>query len=782
MFLKSLSARKNFLNMQGVSTDSTNEYEELVLFQLNERSGSMYRNLILILACYPMATLGCQTSTGQISSLPPHEESIDLLRVVVLDVSGSMDEADTKGLSRLGTARKEIEESLAQLPASNKAPVVLVPFCDKIREDFERIYFSTKAMEDVLDRIKASGRTNIAAGLGRAIERINQLGLAKNLVVYLYSDGEHNTGSKKLLEQQEDNLDRLFGFRASKGLSQTVVVKRWGGVIGKLVARLQKNPHVKVVDAGQLELRTVTLAPSAKIPALKWHDAASSLATVQLDVTVANRSGLALPGKTTIKISCPLPGSRWLNEPSMVVTGPTQTQTFGLVVKLDPKKLNLVKDYSLPLRFHWPDRITTDRSLLLPLVNPIQVYCVLPASQLRPEVTISANLCERGKPRWDDMDKCIVVWPMRLQLETTTKPSVAWSEQIKLNTYGLNGVEVTPNDPIILQGQSREVDINLTKKIPLDQVLQRKPVKLEIELRAANTPRTLALSSMRIVSTIQIELPAIQLTRIHQRISFVGKPQWADLTKGLVSVPVELAISSHGIVAPGTVLSLVPCKDVVRVDGTPVTIYPGQHTVDIILTGRVDAAGSQVKWPLQLKPPRPSYGVRYLEPQPVTVSFTAPGPVQAVLSNKAGILASCAYRGNKPQRTVSGTGCVKLAGAFAQCAVANLRIKGLLRGHLHGKGFSVAGLDDWVSWSMQPKNPDISVKLWRDVTVTGNLVVLPENAAPGAMLGSVIDITITYEALYKKVALYLTVGLVVVLVGTLLFCLARRMSPDMSTE
>ena len=83
---------------------------------------------------------------------------------------------------------------------------------------------------------------------------------------------------------------------------------------------------------------------------------------------------------------------------------------------------------------------------------------------------------------------------------------------------------------------------------------------------------------------------------------------------------------------------------------------------------------------------------------------------------------------------------------------------------------------------MQPTNPAVSSRIWRDIKVTGNLVVLPEYAAPGTMVGSAIGVTVTYEALYKKVALYLTVGVVVVLVGTLLFWLARRMSPDVNTE
>ncbi|MFB0554211.1 MAG: hypothetical protein ACETWQ_12965 [Phycisphaerae bacterium] len=186
-----------------------------------------------------------------------------------------------------------------------------------------------------------------------------------------------------------------------------------------------------------------------------------------------------------------------------------------------------------------------------------------------------------------------------------------------------------------MQGKPLEVNVTLSRQIPLTQIIQRKPVELQIELRVLNEPKTLALSSVRILSAIRIELPAIKLTRIDHRVVFVGKAQWADLTTGLVTVLVKLDISTHRIVAPGTVLILEPCGDVVKVDGTPVTIYSGQHTVDIILTGRVDCANSSVRWPLQLRPPLSSFGIRYIEPSPVTVSFTAPRPAQAILSNNA---------------------------------------------------------------------------------------------------------------------------------------------------
>ena len=200
---------------------------------------------------------------------PSTRPTIDLLRVVVLDVSGSMSTQDTGALSRLDTARRELLESLKMLPAGDKTPVILVPFSDDIVSASIRTYTDNTQLQQALGQLVANGHTNIAAGLREAIRQAQQQNDAKNLLLYLYSDGEHNVGPIELVYEQERNLDRLFGQRATKGLSQTVLIKRWGGIIGDMVARLQKNPNVRVIDAGELELRTITIVPSASVQDLR---------------------------------------------------------------------------------------------------------------------------------------------------------------------------------------------------------------------------------------------------------------------------------------------------------------------------------------------------------------------------------------------------------------------------------------------------------------------------------------------------------------------------------
>ncbi len=727
-------------------------------------------NLIFCLA----AILILPTQANQVASTLSGGQDVELLRIVVLDVSSSMSQADGTASNRLDTARKEMRQALMQLPVSRKTPAILVPFNNRVCDGFDRIYTDPKELNDAIAKLEPDGQTNIAAGLSRSIEWANRLSPARHLVVYLYSDGEHNVGSMATVLEQEDKLDELFGLRASKGLSQTVVVKRWGGVIGSLVARLKKNPNVAVIDAGQLELRTITLVPSVKMRDVRWHDAASCLARIQMDVTMASPGTSALPFRANVAVSCPLVGSRWLGKSSVTVSRTTQTETISILVRLDPQKFSPTQRYAIPLQFRGPSQVRTDKGVAFIVIAPQQISCDLPTGHLRPQLTVSAELRERGSPHWEDLQKRIAIWPMRLHLETQSKTPISWSEQIRWDIRGLGEAEVSTDRPILLRGQSVDVNVNVTMKVSLHQIMQNKPIAVQVELRTVGVPKTVSLSSMRILLAVQIKLPAMRSTHIKQKVSHIGTPQWADLTAGLVTVPVKLDIQFEGMIAPKTVLGLVPCNNVVNVGGVPVTVRSGRQTVRITLTGKVNSAGAAVRWPLQLKPPPPSYGIRYIAPPPVEVLFTAPGPVQAVLCNDSEVLTHYECRGNKPDQPILGHACVKLAGPpVPDGAAENLRITGLLQDPMGGNGFSAVGPGQWTSWSMKPSDPSSSVKWWRDTVVKGSLVTLPENAAPGVVLQSVLPMTITYEAIYKKIVFYLAVGLVAVLVGAILFWMLK---------
>jgi hypothetical protein len=148
--------------------------------------------------------------------------------------------------------------------------------------------------------------------------------------------------------------------------------------------------------------------------------------------------------------------------------------------------------------------------------------------------------------------------------------------------------------------------------------------------------------------------------------------------------------------------------------------------------------------------------------------------VQVVLCDEKGILLAHDFRAGDPTQCVPGSGALQLVGGrLAPSAAANLRVRGSLRNPLDGNGFSTAAPGQSVSWSMRPLDPANSLRWWRDVQVKGALVLMPENAAPGIVQGSVIPMTLTYEAIYKKVVFALAVGLGLVAIGTIVFWLAR---------
>ncbi|MGB2754293.1 MAG: vWA domain-containing protein [Phycisphaerae bacterium] len=718
----------------------------------------------------------CSGATPNPRANPNLGQNVDLLRIVVLDVSGSMSTQDTGTLSRLDTARRELLDSLKMLPASDKTPVVLIPFCDDVLSAPIRTYTDNAQLEQALSQLAADGSTNIAAGLREAIRQAQQHNAAKNLLLYLYSDGENTCGPVSLVYEQERNLDTLFGQRATRGLSQTVVVKRWGGVIGDMVARLQKNPNVQVVDAGQLELRTVTLIPAASVQDITWRDPTAGLALIQVQAMVNNTggTGAAFPPTAAVEMSCPLVGSQWLNEPRLALSGPAQPRVFQLLVKLDPEQLNPTQSYSLPLRFQGPSLLKTDRGLAVVITNPSQILCPLPTNRLCPKVTVQAALSAREKPRWQDLPNRVAFWPMRLRLEPQTTPPLAWREQVLWEVRALDGIKVTPVRVTMSHGPAQDLNVDLIKNLSLDEVAQGRPVKVRLEMTPVAKPRTLNLSSDRLLVTAEVDLPPLGTTKIHQQVSSVGEPEWSDLVAGLVTVPVKLIVTIDGLLSPGAVLGLAPCADVVKVDGVPVAVRSGSQTVEIRLTGKAISAGRRLTWPLNLLPPPPAYGIRYETPATVSVTFTTPQAVQIVLGDEKGILLTRVYQGRNPSESVSGGAVLQLVGGrMAPSAAANLHVRGLLENPLDGTGFSAASPSQSVGWSVRPLDPATSVRWWRDVEVKGALVLLPENAAPGIVQGSMIPITLTFEALYKKVVFALAVGLGLVLIGAVLFWLTR---------
>src|SRR5439155_24766277 len=143
----------------------------------------------------------------QAASQPP-AKSQDLLTIVVLDTSGSMEG------ERLNTAVTEIKQHAQALPPSADAPWLCLPFRDTVYSP-RRFTNGLEELQTYLDGLKAGGGTSIASGLEAALQAIRDAN-PKRVNILLYTDGEDDDESG--IGKQQERLEQLFDERAERGL------------------------------------------------------------------------------------------------------------------------------------------------------------------------------------------------------------------------------------------------------------------------------------------------------------------------------------------------------------------------------------------------------------------------------------------------------------------------------------------------------------------------------------------------------------------------------------
>ena len=134
--------------------------------------------------------------------------STAFLRLAILDASSSMEG------ERLDVARNELFRVARQLPPSKTHPFVIVPFDSDARQVCT--FTDLPSMEAFLSDLTSEGGTSIAAGLARAVDELSRYAGARNVYVFLYTDGEDS--SEKEIAAQEARLDAIFADRQTKGL------------------------------------------------------------------------------------------------------------------------------------------------------------------------------------------------------------------------------------------------------------------------------------------------------------------------------------------------------------------------------------------------------------------------------------------------------------------------------------------------------------------------------------------------------------------------------------
>lgn len=191
----------------------------------------------------------------------PAKNRLGLVRIVVLDTSGSM------AGERIETSRKELLDLGRQLPPSTDNPFIVVPFHHDAHD--VKTFTDLKSFEKFIQGIQAGGGTSIAKGLERAIKELAPGRDARHICVLLYTDGED--GDLAGILKQEEILDRLFSDRGKRGLHQSVVfAKRWEQANADLLKKITERGNAQVIDAGELKIQPVVFTPTLSVADVRW--------------------------------------------------------------------------------------------------------------------------------------------------------------------------------------------------------------------------------------------------------------------------------------------------------------------------------------------------------------------------------------------------------------------------------------------------------------------------------------------------------------------------------
>ena len=198
------------------------------------------------------------------STFAGNPTDVQLLQIVVLDTSSSMDHPE-----RLEVAKKEIKSKADNIPPSQKTPWVVITFgstVETVREFSDR----PEEIQGFLDNVQASGGTNIAAALKQAVDIIKTHSTVKQLVMYLFTDGEDP--NLAAINEQETRLEKVLGARADNGLSQTLICRRWGNANAGMVSRLSKLKHLRIIESNNTPLAQISLSPSIAATGCHWNE------------------------------------------------------------------------------------------------------------------------------------------------------------------------------------------------------------------------------------------------------------------------------------------------------------------------------------------------------------------------------------------------------------------------------------------------------------------------------------------------------------------------------
>lgn len=522
------------------------------------------------------------------------------LRVAVIDDSGSM-----KG-DRIATVRDELLRLAKQLPPSPKHPIALITFgstASAPRTFTDRPTFEAELTKLVGD----SGGTNIAGALEATADALGKSLKTQDVWILFYSDGE-DSNTEGILHA-EQRLDSLFSDRGQQGMTQTVFCKRWGNANAQLLNEIRKHGHAKVIDAGDLQVRPLTLTPHVKILSAEWNQDDPGQLNIEwaIDVKLQGKTDDLLP--PPLQVTCSRKDASGDRVVEVVPGSPAEQRT--LFVKVSPEERQ-ARELRLPFAFRQTqDLVKGDTHVLQqlseslietivrlpPAKHVFQVHC-----ELKPETAIWA----------DPLAKKI-----RLPVQIVARVTNADSAAIPMGTLRLTPGKATKIiqgvDSVAVSSQGEltadiEIEVALQdESVPPDQWLFR----AEIQVQAVSTALEGFFEPSTSLLTAEIAAPSAAVTPIQARVLRVSPPEWTNLAQSEGKFDVEVEFDVQGPIAPQTVLTLSTVGPLTSVKLNPSVLKTGKQTIVISMRATLPAAPKRQAFESQIIPPAPDQVIAY---------------------------------------------------------------------------------------------------------------------------------------------------------------------------
>lgn len=690
-----------------------------------------------------------------------------LLRVVVIDDSGSMATDN-----RIGVVRDENTKQLQQLPPSPEFPVAVVTFGTEAQP--ARTFVDLKSSLEFINSLSASsGGTNMAAGLAEANTVIAKMNPVPSVWVMLYSDGEDANADGILAE--EAKLDALFTDRTQRGLDQTVVFcKRWGGSNAQLQQQIEKRGRARVIDAGEAQLKTVTMEPRLTVHEVRWSKDKTNWIEVSFTPSVALRGGNAKQKWSPLKLTCQTPDAEGDRAFDVGIGTAEVRRMLRLPV---PSDLQGQSEFAATFEVTEPGAQQSSDGVLVPLLagTLVSLPIKLPLAKTRLRVTADCDLAEA--PRWLDPLLQKAVYPVVLNVEVQADADVSTVEPTVWRLIPSRLARIHGGESSVkvagLGKFSFPVSLELTPP-QLASDLKRLAFDFELMLKAENVSASIELEpSVLTVKRSQLAPPPAVKTRITARVQSTSVGRWSDLRRAIASHALKIDFNVQGSMPNGTQITLVAPAEVQDLEFSPRVLRSGQQTIALSLKSEAKPRPSVAEIALKLVSPGSSGAIAFECQDRLVLKLPGPKPVR-LLVGQSGEFASVLM--------ASANDNVELASLPVEPFIAGIKQQRMLGGlqvAVSSKDFAVAAhqsqpLDFFSPTTIPMQLPSRPRSFFYDTRIDGDLQFHPEPATP-AVIGSRYPVTVVVEAPFKRLLAILAITTSSVLAVVLLCWMVAKL-------